>query len=362
MSNKDFNQNLVTIIEIVIRLGFLILLIAWCLQILYPFTGVVVWGLILALALAPMHKSLNQRLGNRARLTSTIIVVIGLASVILPSWLFMDSIVTGVQELGAHLDNGTLKVPPPESEVADWPVIGPKLYEAWSQAAANLEAFILKYQDQIMGYTSTLIGGLKTITGGIFMIILSIIIAGILLATHGAEEVGRKFFRRLVGERGDEFTSVVSSTVRSVVKGVIGVALIQAFLIGIGCFLADVPYAGLWTLAALVMAILQLPVTLLALLIILWLFSNMGTGPATLWAIYFIAAGIADNILKPILLGKGASVPMLVIFLGVIGGFITSGFIGLFTGAIVISLGYKLFISWLNQEEDLLIVSGEDEP
>ena len=235
------------------------------------------------------------------------------------------------------------------------------LYQGWSQAATNLESFIIKYEDQIKGYIHTVISGLKSITGGILMIILSIITAGVLLATQGAEDVGKKFFRRLVGDRGDEFTQVVASTVRSVVKGVIGVALIQALLVGIGCFLADVPYPGLWALAALVMAILQLPVTLLAFLIIIWLFSNLGTGPATLWTIYFILAGISDNILKPILLGKGASVPMLVIFLGVIGGFISSGFIGLFTGAIVISLGYKLFLTWLNQDESQVLPGNTSE-
>jgi predicted PurR-regulated permease PerM len=351
----NIKENLQTVVEIGIRIGFLVLLIAWCLRILHPFTSVIVWGLILALAIAPIHRFLNVKLGNRVKLSSSIIVFVGLLLVILPAWLFMDSIVMGIKALSTHLEDGTLVVPPPGTEVSEWPVIGESLYQGWSQAATNLESFIIKYEDQIKDYTHTIISGLKSITGGIFMIILSIITAGVLLAARGAEDVGRKFFKRLVGERGDEFTQLITSTVQSVVKGVIGVALIQALLVGLGCFWANVPYPGLWAIAALVMAILQLPVTLLSLLIIIWLFSNLGTGPATLWTIFFIIAGISDNILKPVLLGRGASVPTLVIFLGVIGGFISSGFIGLFTGAIVISIGYKLFITWLNQDVNQVI-------
>ena len=359
MDQKEFNQNLSYIIEIVIRLAFLTLLVVWCFQILHPFTSVLVWGLIFAMAIAPVHGKLNGMLGNRPKLASGIIIVIGLLLVILPSWIFLESIVVGAKELKTHLDAGTLNIPPPKAEVADWPLIGSAIYDSWSQAASNFQSFALKYDDQISRAIQSVLDGLGTITMAILLIILSIIIAGGLLASKGAEKVGRKFFRRLAGNKGDEFSEVTASTVRSVVKGVIGVALIQALLVGLGCFMIDIPYPGLWALIALVMGILQLPVTLLALLIILWLFSNLGAGPATLWSIYFILAGISDNILKPILLGKGASVPMLVIFLGVIGGFMTSGFIGLFTGAIVVSLGYMLFMTWLNAGEESAVQQSE---
>jgi predicted PurR-regulated permease PerM len=139
--------------------------------------------------------------------------------------------------------------------------------------------------------------------------------------------------------------------VRSVVKGVIGLAIIQSILIGLGMVIAGVPYAGLWTALVLVFAILQLPVTIVVLGVVLWMFSSFETLPAALWTIYLFAAGISDNVLKPILLGKGSKVPMLVIFFGVIGGFIAWGFIGLFKGAIVVSLGYMLFISWVKGDD-----------
>lgn len=164
----------------------------------------------------------------------------------------------------------------------------------------------------------------------------------------GANESVRKFLKKLVGDKADEYADVAYKTVGNVVKGILGVAFIQALLIGLGFLFAGVPGAGLWTLLVFMLAVLQIPPAIIVIPIIVWLFSALETTPAIIWTIYLLIASLSDNILKPILLGKGAPVPMLVIFLGVIGGFILSGFIGLFTGAIVISLGYKLFVAWLD--------------
>ena len=177
---------------------------------------------------------------------------------------------------------------------------------------------------------------------------VSLVIAGILLTIGGAGEAIRKLFRKLAGERGDEFADITKKTVGNVVKGVLGVALIQATLIGFGLMMAGVPYAGVWTLIVFIFAVLQLPPTLIVIPIAVYLFSEIELLPAILWTVYLILGGISDNVLKPILLGKGAPVPMLVIFIGVVGGFMFSGFIGLFTGAIVMSIGYKLFTGWIN--------------
>jgi len=137
-------------------------------------------------------------------------------------------------------------------------------------------------------------------------------------------------------------------TVGNVVKGIIGVALILALLNGTLFMLAGIPYAGIWTLLVFVLGILQLPLFFITLPIIVYMFSEKELMPAIVWTVLLLVAGLSDNVLKPILLGKGAPVPMLVIFIGVIGGFMFSGFIGLFTGAIVMSLGYKLFVGWIN--------------
>jgi predicted PurR-regulated permease PerM len=227
-------------------------------------------------------------------------------------------------------------------------LVGEQVYAAWSAASANIVSFISDHKEQIAEFGGKFLKGFLGIIGGVFQFAVSIIIAGILLVVKGAPETGRKFFKKLVGDKADEFADVAYKTVGNVVKGILGVAFIQAFLIGLGFLFAGVPMAGFWTLIVFMFAVLQLPPAIIVIPIIVWMFSALETTPAIIWTIYLLVAGLSDNILKPILLGQGAPVPMLVIFLGVIGGFILSGFIGLFTGAIVISIGYKLFVAWLD--------------
>jgi predicted PurR-regulated permease PerM len=179
-------------------------------------------------------------------------------------------------------------------------------------------------------------------------IVISLFLAGIMLAIGGLKEAMGKFFRKLAGERGDEFADLTRKTVANVVKGVLGVALILALLNGVVFMLAGVPYAGIWTLLIFILGVLQLPLFFITVPVIIYMFATKEVMPAILWTALLLVAGLSDNVLKPILLGKGAPVPMLVIFIGVIGGFIFSGFIGLFTGAIVLSIGYKLFVAWID--------------
>jgi predicted PurR-regulated permease PerM len=334
--------------DIIIRLAVLALIVTWSLMILFPFVSILLWAFILALALMPLHNKLAAKIGGKPKLASFIIVLSGLIIIIVPGWLFLDSIIDGAKDLKSNFDAGTLTVPPPSEEVKSWPLIGNAVYSAWSSASASLDQTIAEYKDQIITYGTTLVKGLMSTLSGGLQLIASFIIAGFLLVIPGVGESIRKFFRRLVGERGDEFADVTVKIVGNVVKGVLGVAFIQAFIVGIGFLLAGVPYAGLWTLLVLMLAILQIPPTLVVIPVIVYLFTTLNTMPAILWSVYLFLGGMSDNVLKPILLGKGAPVPMLVIFLGVIGGFMLSGFIGLFTGAIVVSIAYKMLVSWIN--------------
>jgi predicted PurR-regulated permease PerM len=192
----------------------------------------------------------------------------------------------------------------------------------------------------------------------ILQMVGSVIIAGILLVVQGVGEGMRQFFRKIAGNEGDAYADIAKMTVGNVVKGVLGVALIQSFVAGLGFLLAGVPFAGLWTLLVFILGVLQIPAFLVILPVVIYIFSVKETTPAVLWTIYLLVAGLSDNVLKPILLGKGAPVPMLVIFIGVIGGFMFSGFIGLFTGAIIMSIGYKIFIGWLNSASTQDVETG----
>ncbi len=337
-----------SVYDTMIRLFMIILIVGWCLAIMLPFFHIILWGLILGISFMPLHQLLSKKLKGNTKMASIVIVVTSLAIILIPSWLFIDSIVEGIKSLKADYSAGTLTIPPPTEKVKTWPVIGEQVYAAWLAASENLKGFLLQYKEQLKEILKTVAKGLMGNISAVLQMVGAVIIAGILLVVQGVGEGVRKFFRKLAGEKGDEFADIAKLTVGNVVKGVLGVALIQAFVIGIGLLLAGIPFAGLWTLVVFIFAVLQIPPTLVVIPLVAYLFSVKETTPAILWTIYLLAGGFSDNILKPVLLGKGAPVPMLVIFMGVVGGFVLSGFIGLFTGAIIMSIGYKLFIGWLD--------------
>jgi predicted PurR-regulated permease PerM len=337
-----------SVYDIVIRLFFLILIIAWCMMLMIPFVSIILWSLIFALALYPLHSLIARKLGGRPKLASFIIIVSILAIVIVPTGFLIGSLVDEVKALKVSYDNGSLTIPPPVEKVKDWPVIGGIIYDTWHAAYTNLAQLVLKYKDQLLVVGSKVGKGILSAAGGVIQIVISLIIALIMLAIGGLSASMRKFFRKLAGDKGDEFDDLINKTIGNVVKGVLGVALILAMLHGIIFMLSGVPYAGIWTLLVFVLGVLQLPLFFITVPVIIYMFATKEVVPAILWTLLLLVAGLSDNILKPILLGKGAPVPMLVIFIGVIGGFIFSGFIGLFTGAIVMSIGYKLFVAWID--------------
>jgi predicted PurR-regulated permease PerM len=320
---------------------------------MYPFISIMLWSLILAIAIFPLHKKLSEKIGGRKKLASFIIVFSILAIIFIPIGLLISSLVDEVKELKVSYDNGTLSIPPPTEKVKEWPIVGEKLFEAWQSAYVNLEKTVVKYQDQLTEYGSKLAKGILSAASGVVQIMVALVLAGIILVIGGAGESIRKFFRKIAGERGDEFADVTKKTVANVVKGIIGVALILALLNGILFMFAGIPYAGIWTLLIFVLGVLQIPLFFVTLPTIIYMFATKEPVPAIVWTVLLLVAGLSDNVLKPILLGKDAPVPMLIIFIGVIGGFIFSGFIGLFTGAIVLSIGYKLFIGWINTSDEV---------
>jgi predicted PurR-regulated permease PerM len=344
----DSQKTTSTVVDVLIRVGFLFILIAWCFQILTPFLGPVLWALLISVVLHPIYEGLAKKLGNRHKLSATLITLGMVAFIIIPSFLFFDSLAVGVREIGTQMTNNEFTVPPPTEKVKDWPLIGEKTYNAWKLSSDNLDQAMKQYETQIASLGRTILSSILGVGKGVLQFVLSVIIAGVLLtySKKGGAFV-KTFFRKLVGDRGEEFATLSTNTIKNVAKGILGVAVIQTVLAGAGFAIAGIPYAGVWTMLVLVLAIVQLPPTIVFIPIIIYMYSVMPGWAATLWTIYFVAVGLSDNVLKPILLGKGATVPMLVVFLGAIGGFMAFGFIGLFVGAIVLSLGYKLFEAWV---------------
>jgi predicted PurR-regulated permease PerM len=335
-------------VEIFLRLALLIGLLYWCFLILSPFLLPVLWGVIIAVATYPLQKLLQPRLGNRQKLTAILLTIMMLAVLLVPASFFVSSVANSIILLKNDLTDGTLSIPNPSESIKDWPIIGTKLYELLITLTQHTEVFFKQHESGLT-ILNTVVG-----TGlGILQILFSIIIAGVLLATKGTEEATHKVVNRLVENQGEAFVTLTTATIRNVVKGVLGVAVIQSILAGFGLYMAHIPHAGIWILASLLFTILQVGPGIVLIPTIIYLFNTTDTLSAVLWSVYFVIVMFSDNILKPILLGKGAPVPMLVIFLGVVGGFMLFGFIGLFTGAIVLSIGYKLLMAWLELENQI---------
>ena len=335
-------------IDFSIKLILILVLIAWCAMIILPFAAPVLWGAILAVTIFPMYKRLLKLLKGEKAFASSTVTIILLCILLIPAILMIAAIVDEAQELKTAFVNKTLLVPPPNAKVAQWPLIGKKIYEAWSSLSTNLESALVTYRDQILVATQKIVGAMRSVFSNILMFSFSIIISGVLLAySDESEKSTSALAKRLVGNKSEEFSKLVVQTIRNVSKGILGVAFIQFIIMGLCFMLAGVPLAGLWALLVFLLALVQLPGALVAIPVIIYIYSVKEPFPATIWAVIILICGLSDNVLKPLLMGKGAPVPMIVIFLGAIGGFVLSGFIGLFTGAIVLSLGYKLAGLWL---------------
>ena len=237
--------------------------------------------------------------------------------------------------------------------MADWPLIGEQVHAAWAAGADNLASALQQYAEPLRGLAQKVAGIASSMVIGVLQFVFSILIAGVLLLQgQGGLTASKNIMTSLVGTKnGPHFTDLTILTIRSVVKGVLGVAIIQAILAAIGLLAMDVPAAGLWAGAVLVLAIVQLPPFLILLPIALWVFSVAEPVPATIFLIYSFIVSISDTFLKPMLLGRGVETPMLVILIGAIGGAITQGIIGLFIGAVVLSLGYELLVAWMAPDE-----------
>lgn len=273
---------------------------------------------------------------------------------IVPVVLLTDSMATGIHVLAEEAKQGTLKIPPPPEGVAGWPLIGESLHAIWLKAPVNIEAVLKQFAPQIKSMGSWLLSAAADVGFGVLQFVLSIFIAGLLLANaRSSKRTVVSLTTRLASNKGIEFIEIAAKTVNGVTRGILGVAVIQGILAGLGFLVAGIPGAGLWAFVAMFLAIIQigiLPVTLPA---IIYMFSTAEPVTAVLFLIWNIIISTMDNVLKPLLMGKGAAVPVPIIFLGAIGGFIASGILGLFTGAIILSIGYSLYLTWVGQGLDV---------
>ena len=336
-------------VEVSTHIGLVILLFAACFLILRPFLSLITWGIIIAISVYPSYRKLQRALRDRGVLSSVVITILLLAFLVIPVVLLAGTLVGGIQALAAHLKDGTPVIPPPPASIETWPVIGAPLQSVWSLASTNIATALRTFAPQV----KVVVAGLLSASAGIGLTVLqfafSMVVAGILLANaQAATGAAHSFANRVFGDRGAEFERLASSTIRSVATGILGVAVIQALLAALGFLVAGLPGAGLWAIVFLIAAVLQVG-TLILIFAVIYMFAISSITKAVIFMLWCLIVALLDNVLKPLLLGRGVAVPIAVVFLGAIGGFLALGIIGLFVGAIVLSVGYELFIAWLHR-------------
>jgi predicted PurR-regulated permease PerM len=341
--------------EIAVRIGLLAIVVAWCLQIVAPFIGIVIWGGIIAIASTGLYEAMVKGIGGRRGIAAALFVLLGLAAVIVPAVMLSGTLVSGAHHFAADIADGALDIPPPPSHVVDWPVIGESVFETWSLASENLQAVLAKFTPQLKAVSVWLLHAAGSVGAGVLQLLASLILASVMLSRNvkRAEMISKLASRFAGSDQGPALVELARATTSSVVQGIVGVALIQTVLAGAGFVVAGVPAAGLWALIVLIIAVVQIPVPVAMILPVLLVFSTASTTVAVLFTAWCLFVSLIDNFLKPILFGRGVEVPTIVIFLGAIGGMLAMGIVGLFVGAVVLGVGYELFKAWIE-------VGGED--
>jgi predicted PurR-regulated permease PerM len=336
-----------------LQIGAVLILLTWCYQIVSPFANVMIWAVILSIAVYPSYVALAARLGGRTKLSATIIILIGITLIAAPAWMLAESTIGGLKTVATELADGTAVVPPPADSVAEWPLIGEKVHKIWSAAATNLEATVNQFEPQLRSAGRGAIAFAGHTAASLFLFVFAVIIAGVLWASaSGSYKATTSFAASLMGtDRGRSMTDLAILTIRSVAKGILGIAFIQSISSGILLLVAGVPGAGLWAGAVLVLAIVQLPPLIILGPIAIWYFSVADPVSALIFLVFATIVSVSDTFLKPFLLGRGVETPMLVILIGAIGGAIVEGIMGLFTGAVILALGYELLIAWMAPDE-----------
>jgi len=344
-----------------IRLALLALLIYWSYVLLRPFIPILIWSVVLAVALYPAFDWLSSHLGHRPRIAAILTTLIVLAVFLGPATWLGIGLVDGLKDITDQLTSGDLVLPTPPQSVRDWPLIGERLHEIWSQASSNLEATLRQIAPHLKPLAGPVLAIARSAGTGTIKFILAVILAGFLFSS-GPRLVAtiRNMLARIVAERSKDFVALAGATIRTVAQGVIGVAVLQSLLAGIGLKIAGVPNAGLLAFAILVLGIVQIGSAPVLIPVIIWVWTARDVGAALLITIYLTLVGLSDNVLKPMLMGRGLSTPTLVIFIGVMGGTLAHGIVGLFVGPIVLAVAWELLMAWSHEEAAVPAPPGAD--
>jgi predicted PurR-regulated permease PerM len=331
----------------------MLVLIAASFWVLRPFLAAAVWATMIVVSTWPLLKSLEQRLHGRNSLAVTIMSMALLLLLIIPLWLAISTIAGNADAISALARNlATSGLPQPPAWVAGLPMVGKKLAPLWAQLAdAGSQGLMTKIAPYSMKTGKWILGNIGDLGFMLIHFLLIVLLSAILYAQgeSGASKV-RRFGRRLAGERGENAIVLAGQAIRGVALGVGLTAIVQTVLGGIGLAIAGVPFASLLSAVMLMFCIAQLGPSLILFPAVGWLFWMGESGWGSFLLIWSVIVGTLDNFLRPILIKKGADLPLLLIFAGVIGGMLSFGLIGIFIGPVVLAVTYTLLEAWIADE------------
>ena len=349
-------------VDLMVRLGILMVLAVWCFVIFRPFIVVLMWAAVLAIALYPVFVWLRARLGGRAVLAAVLLTILGLAVLAGPVSLLVGALIGEAETLARRIAAGELGLPPPPAQIAGWPLIGPPLSRTWALATTNLEAALVQIEPELRVLATALLGFAASAGLALLQFLAATLVAGLFMVkAEPLTAMLRRFGNRVAPRQGDTFVPLMGATVRNVARGVVGVAALQSLLLGIGFVAAGIPAAGILTVLSFVLSVVQIGPTIVVVPALVYAWLSLDVLTALLFTVWLIPVAFVDNVLKPIVMSRGLTVPMLVIFVGVIGGTLAHGIIGLFVGPVVLALGYTLLQAWLHRDARALD-SGEPAP
>jgi predicted PurR-regulated permease PerM len=349
----DRDELTTTLLELAIRVGMLALLLYWALALLRPFASIVAWSAIIAITLYPAFSRIARFLGNRRRLAAAVVAVLGLLIVIGPATWLAIGLIDSIRFVAERLEPARFALPPPFPSVKTWPLVGDQLYDFWMLASTNLTAAAAKIAPQLKPLGNILLHTVAGTGTATIKLLIAIVLTGFLLpAAPALVAATRRVARRILPGRGDAFVDLAGTTIRTVARGVIGISALQALLAGIGFLAAGIPGTSLLTSAVLILGIVQIGPGLVLLPVVIWAWTAMTPTAALVFTLYMVPVALLDNVLRPMLMGRGLSVPMPVILVGVIGGTLAYGITGLFLGPIVLSVMWELAAAWIETREE----------
>jgi predicted PurR-regulated permease PerM len=340
LNQSDQDRTLIR--RVILASIYLAILTAWvalCARFVAPFFFPVLGGAIIATAVWPLFK---LSFHARPKLGASVFLATALALLLVPAWLAVESFASYAVEFGRRLAHGDLALPPPNPRVAEWPIVGERIFLGWQRAFETPSEVVTRLLPQVRMAGRWLMESAGHLLGALVQGLFAVIVAAVFLAN--AERCTRGLTRvveMLLPERGGELTILAGATVRSVAQGVIGIAILQSLAAGAGLVLARVPGAAAWAALVLALAVMQLPPLLVLGPAAVYVYTTQPTAVFVVFVIWSILVSASDGLLKPFLLGRGVGVPTLVILMGAIGGMISDGIVGLFVGSVVLSVGYS---------------------